>query len=147
MDKSKIYKRKNPDDTEQNIFRHNKIFNIVIKYEYIDPEYSLDYSEQQEISETGRLNLVNIIPKNNNDPLFKARWDEFDNNVDVDMYNVSKSQIKNFKKEEYGYSGHHSNKINSPNRIFSINIQIPAKLIFKGTISFNLNCGHDPLLF
>lgn len=147
MDKSKVYKRKDVKGIEQNVFRHDKVFNLNIDTDHIAPDYSLTFSDCNDMSDTGLVELFNVSSEKSGFPSFKARWDERDDQVDIDIINVDKRISQLFKNGKSGYSGHHSKKtIDSP-RTYLAEIKIPERLIFRGNITFNINQGHAPDLF
>lgn len=121
------------------------MFNLKIKTDYIDPSYNLTFTDINHISDTGLVELFKITPKELSLPFFKGRWDEKDNQVDIDINNVSKSIYNSFKTGRGGYAGHHSTRLSESPRKFLAEINIPGKLIFRGEITFNINFGHAPL--
>lgn len=144
MDRWMVYQRKDNNGNLQNTFRDKKVFNLKINKELLNSNYSLSYNDDNDLSETGLVELF-IIKSNNPDfPYFKARWDQWDDMVDVDIKNVSKKVSQSFKKWEDWYLWHHSRKIIDPSRTYFIEIKTPEKDIFKGTITFNIGKGHSP---
>lgn len=147
MDKSKVYKRKNERGEEQNVFRNDKVFNLKIDTDFIAPDHSLIFSDHNDMSETGLVEIFTVASNKPELPSFKARWDERNDQVDIDIHNVGKGISQAFKNGKKGYSGHHSKKtIDSP-RKYLVEIKIPEKLIFRGNMIFNINHVHAPDLF
>ncbi len=144
MDKSKVYKRKDKNGKEYDVFRHDKVFNLKVNTAYIDNDYLLSSLGCNDISETGLIELFKITSKKRDHPSFQARWDEKENLVDIDIKNVSKNISTSFKSEKNGYSGHHSTMVVESPREYHSKICLPNKVIFAGTITFNINHGHAP---
>jgi hypothetical protein len=98
----------------------------------------LDYKSEPCDSETGKLELLKVVPKSGDGPYFIARWDQGPEHLDIDMHGASNSATRKFKNIKDGYSGHHTCRTTDPDkRLFDINIQTPLATIFEGTISFS----------
>jgi len=113
-----------------------KISNLEVVHNVIHPDYTLEPCDGQ-LSETGRLEVLKLVPKSGDRPYFTARWDQKPEHLDIDMHNASKTAIKSFKKNKHGYRGHHTKRASAPDRrVFDVEIQTPDGAIFVGTVSF-----------
>ena len=108
-----------------------------LEIEYKNPNYEVKLLPNTPATETGLVEVMELVPKVSNLPKFVARWDEKENTLDVDMYEGEKNNRNpSWIKEENGYKGHHATKRVGAGRIFDIDIKIPNMRIFKG--SFNV---------
>ncbi len=139
MDKEKVFTKNG-----QILFRDTKAFNLQIDTKYIHPDYKLhNYPEESNLSKTGLLKLFTIKTKvKSNKPLFSVRWDEKNNEVDIDILNVEKNINTLFKAEKSGCLGHHTQRTSESPRIFYILIKTPNQTIYEGNITFNINKGN-----
>jgi hypothetical protein len=126
----KIYQIKNRSG------RVSKISNLEVNPTVINRDYQIEPCDGT-LSETGKLEILRVLPKSGDCPYFTARWDQEPEHLDVDMHGASRSAIKKFKNNKDGYLGHHTSRSTDPDkRIFDVKIETPASVIFEGTISF-----------
>jgi hypothetical protein len=118
--------------------RVSKVSNLEVNPTLIHPDYKSEPCDGI-LSETGKLEILKVVPKSGDGPYFIARWDQRPEHVDIDMHGAPKSANKQFKANEGGYSGHHTSRPTDPDkRLFDIKIQTPLGTIFDGTASFSL---------
>lgn len=108
---------------------------------HLDARYSLDTNDLATVTPTGLLLLFVLFPKNEELPWFKARWDEDDDSVDVDIGGVDARVKKLFYRGATRHKGHHSRRIPGDSRSFLIDIALPGLTVCNGTLSFSLLRG------
>jgi hypothetical protein len=108
---------------------------------YCDTSYALELYKEPRTAPNGRLDIAELRPKEGTLPSFLFRWDEKDNQLDVDIQGVSSTVKKCFKNGIGGYKGHHPQQVQSEGkgRIFEVDIRIPEKRIFHGCMTFGIN--------
>ena len=114
--------------------------NISEQHTFIHPEYEI-VQDGSQIGHTGLLVIARLKPKNATIgalPEFVLRWDEKDNNLDVDPVDVSKDEKKQFEKGTSRYYGHRPVKLRSDPRVFEANIGWHGQPVYQGEIKFNL---------
>jgi hypothetical protein len=117
--------------------RVSKVSNLEVNPTLIHSDYKVEPCDGI-LSETGNLEILKVVSKSGNGPYFIARWDQRPEHLDIDMRGSRRSAIKKFKANEFGYSGHHTNRPSDPDkRLFDIQIQTPLGMIFDGTVSFS----------
>jgi hypothetical protein len=117
--------------------RVSKVSNLEVNSTLIHPDYKSEPCDGI-LSETGKLEVLKIVPKSGDGPYFIARWDQGPEHLDIDMRGASNSTIRKFKKDKDGYSGHHTSRTTDPEkRLFDITIRTPLGTIFDGTVSFS----------
>jgi hypothetical protein len=118
--------------------RVSHISNLEVSPTVIHPDYKSEPCDGI-LSETGKLEILKLVPKSGDGPYFIARWDQRTERVDIDMHGASRSAIRKFKNEREGYSGHHTRRTADPDkRVFDIQVQMPPLgTIFDGTVSFS----------
>lgn len=109
----------------------------VIKIDYLDCDYEIKEFPNNPATNTGFVKIVQLFPKNLYLPTFIFRWDEKEEELDVDIYENRK--INNKLWTLNGYRGHHTKSIDGEGRVFETNISIPGKEIFKGRINLGLS--------
>lgn len=123
----------------------DKAFNIKIETESIHPKYIIDSKNQELIGDTKLLKLFELKPLNHiNGPLFRGRWDEKNQLMDIDIENANKTLQKSFKNSKNDCTGHHPELINEIERTFKVLIIIKGEKIYEGLVFFNIN--HAALL-
>jgi hypothetical protein len=125
---------------EQRDGKARRTFNVSEEHTYIHPEYDIVMGSE-EIGSTGLLAIVRLRPKNTKtgtSPEFVLRWDNKDNQLDVDAVNVSEKEQSAFRKPSTGYYGHHPARIGAGNRIFEVNVRWRGQQIYCGKVRFNL---------
>jgi hypothetical protein len=92
------------------------------------------------MTSTGHLKFFDLVPVSEGLPSFKARWDEKDESVDIDIKGVSEQDKNLFKDGKRGYSGHWSRRTPTANTIYTYDvcIQIPQGKVFEGTVDFTV---------
>lgn len=104
---------------------------------YISRDYHLDVFSGREIGETGRLDIGTLKPlKPQVPPLpwFGIRWDERKNEIDVDAYDCTTEESREFKSDAPGYSGHHTVILNQPGRVAEWKLIWKGECLYHGTI-------------
>jgi hypothetical protein len=115
----------------------SKVDNLKVNPAIMHPDYKSEPCDGIR-SETGKLEILKVVPKSGGGPSFIARWDQKPAHLDIDMHGASPSAIRKFKNNKGGYSGHHTSRTADPDkRLFDINIQTPLGTIFDGTVSFS----------
>jgi hypothetical protein len=113
-----------------------KVSDVEIHPTVVHPDYTSEPCEGV-LSETGKLEVLRIVPKAGNGPYFVARWDQKPEHLDIDMFGATKSANKLFKAGKSGYSGHHTRRTADLNeRRFHIRIEMPTGTIFDGIVKF-----------
>ena len=130
-------------DIEKVVIRNGKAFKtneVKVNIDYIDARYELFIYPRNKITPTGLLTVGELKTKDKPLPEFLFRWDEKDDNLDVDINNVSRDKKRKFEHGQGGYGGHHPKRIpDEKNKIFGVDIKIPDFQVFKGKISFGLH--------
>jgi hypothetical protein len=107
---------------------------------FVAPDYELRLFEEQKISATGLLKVLELVPSDPRatDPSFIGRWDEKANHLDIDATDANGNIDKSVR-----FTGHHPAAL--PDRRFAVEIRTDGgKLVFKGIVSFGL--GREVLL-
>lgn len=121
----------------------SRISNPQVAHRFIHPDYACEPCEGK-LGETGKLEVLKVVPNSGNGPYFVARWDQKPEHLDIDMKNAPNSAIRSFKQNRRGYRGHHTKRAAKPNqRVFDVKIETPDGVIFDGTVSFS---NHYELL-
>jgi hypothetical protein len=137
---------------EERVQRHDgKVFEIrdvKICEEDRSPNYRLLEHSPAELTPTGHLRIFELLPTSDGQPAFEARWDggsretgkQERQDLDIDIKGVSSFTKRRFKNGTHGYSGHHSVRDTSAKgRVYDVEICIPGKRVFKGTVSFSVH--------
>jgi len=118
--------------------------NLKITTRNIDPDYRVILHDLTR-GETGLLKVFSLMPNTAGKPSFEARLDDGSPgrrrppDLDIDIRGVSNTIARDFKAERKGYVGHHADRSPNPNqRIFDVEIAIPAAKLFEGEVSFNV---------
>jgi len=114
-------------------------FNVSWQVCYCDKDYILEEYKERRTAPDGRLVIAELRNKEGIPPSFLFRWDEKDDQLDVDIQGVSETLVKYFKKGKGGYKGHYPPKVQSDGRVFEVDIHIPDKHIFCGYVKFNVH--------
>ena len=91
-----------------------RISNLKVTHKRIHPDYACEPCDGK-LGETGKLELLKVVPKSGEGPFFMARWDQKAEHLDIDMKNAANSAIRSFKKNRHGYRGHHTMRASNPN--------------------------------
>ena len=118
----------------------SRVFNIRFETEYLNPYYDLEILEDNSISKQGLLLCGKLKPRQSSLPEFWFRWDEKEDELDVDMHGDSKHK-KDWKKSKNGCTGHKATKMKKEGRHFRVSIEMPKMKVFDGVISFSLERG------
>src|SRR5271166_1401784 len=90
--------------------KSGKVFNVSnVKAcpTFIHPDYRIELCEGV-LGETGRLEILKLVPKSTTEPYFTARWDQKPEHLDIDIHRVSNSAKSKFRNNRGGYEGHHT---------------------------------------
>jgi len=117
--------------------------NILNPY-YLDSEYDIKCCSDLKATSTGWVTLIKIIPQKETLPSFFLRWDSKSETVDVDIHLNDKYRNDLWNKP--GYKGHHTEQIKGPWRRFKVNITIPERKIFVGTVNIGLSIEINQIL-
>jgi hypothetical protein len=122
-----------------------EIGNVAIEEErYRSPDYKFE-AEDCHLSSTGHLKIFRLTPISGKPPSFTARWDggsrepgkeRFE--LDIDMEGMSNDEIRKFKGDKCGYSGHHTVSDAPDSHRYQILLKTPNAMIFDATVSFTL---------
>lgn len=141
-----------PEEKEQRVFKEDgKVFeisNLMIHEEYRNPDYSLVKCATNGLAPNGLLALFELQRISGTGPSFVGRWDGGSRDegkterqdLDIDIKGVTKSERQCFKDEERGYSGHHSEPLQSATcHVYEVHIRTPEEgTIFKATVAFSV---------
>jgi hypothetical protein len=117
--------------------RVSRVSNLEVHPTFIHADYRSEPCDGI-LSETGKLEVLKVVPKSGDGPYFIARWDQGPEHLDIDMCGASKSAIRKFKNNMDGFSGHHASRTTaSDKRLFDVMIETPAGVIFDGSVSFS----------
>ena len=109
----------------------------ILNTQHLDPEYKTICYSDLKAPPTGLVTLIDIVAaKEKTLPSFSLRWDSKSDTVDVDIYLNGKNRKDLWDKP--GYNGHHSTRIKGPWRRFTIDITIPDRKVFTGTVNIGL---------
>jgi len=115
--------------------RVSRVSTLEVNPTHVHLEYRLEPCNGI-LTETGKLEVLKLVPKSGVGPSFIARWDQKPEHLDIDMHGASNSAISKFRNNKDG--GHHTNRTTDPDkRIFEVKIETPAGVIFDGTVSFS----------
>jgi hypothetical protein len=106
---------------------------------YCDISYVLDLYKEPRTAPNRRLDIAELRSKEGIPPSFLFRWDEKDNQLDVDIQGVSRTVKHCFKHGIRGYAGHRPQQVQSDGHVFEVDVRIPKKHIFHGYVKFNIN--------
>jgi hypothetical protein len=101
---------------------------------YKDPDYRIELYCNNKATDTMHLIIGKLISDDPSLPYFIFRWDENQDQFDVDIGNVDNETKKKFKAGKDGYSGHHPIRSVHSGRCMEVDISLPNKKVFKGTI-------------
>ena len=118
-----------PDKVAQKdrVFRVDSV--RVASVEYCDPLYEFRTAEPMLMSDTGYLQLFELVPHDANLPRFNARWDISEETIDIDACGIP---VREWKAERKGNEGHHTDRT----EIWSYACHLVAggQRIFTGTV-------------
>jgi hypothetical protein len=120
--------------------RPNKAAGINITAERTHPKYQLKFHSSSLASDTGHLELFRLAPLEGELPTFSARWDLKPNTIDIDLIGDAEAS-KAFKAAADGYKGHHTVVVSVSPRIYQVDIQTPAGIVFVGKIEVVIELG------
>jgi hypothetical protein len=118
--------------------RVSRVSNLEVNSTHVHLEYRLEPCNGI-LTETGKLEVLKLLPKSGVGPSFIARWDQKPEHLDIDMHGASNRAISKFRNNKDGYFGHHTSRTTDPDkRIFEVKIETPAGVIFDGAVSFSI---------
>jgi hypothetical protein len=120
--------------------RPNKATSISITPERTHPKYQLEFQSNSLATDTGHLELFRLAPLEGGLPTFSARWDLKPNTIDIDLIGDAKAS-KAFKAGADRYKGHHTVVVSVSPRIYQVDIQSPAGIVFEGKIEVAIELG------
>jgi hypothetical protein len=118
-------------------YRHD---DLTVDETSIHPDYEVKFGDP-ETSVTGRMVIFKLLPKTGSGPRFEGRWDDRQEELDVDVFDATNEEIKQFKAGAKGYCGHHNGKAKfaSSGRTYAVRIEWPGKgTIFEGEANFKI---------
>ncbi len=105
----------------------------------LDKRYALaDRSNVVSSTETGLLEIFEIIPNSPDLPRFRGRWDEKADSLDIDLLHADERMRKAFEAGRPGYIGHRAVRVPGSSRAFEVKMAIPGIDICVGMITLNL---------
>ena len=114
---------------------------LTINENHIHPDYEVAFGAS-EVSSTGRMVVFRLLPKSGCAPRFEGRWDDKQEELDVDVFNAADEEVRKFKAGATGYCGHHNGKaiFGSHGRTYKIKIVWPGKdTVFEGEANFKIH--------
>jgi hypothetical protein len=91
---------------------------------------------------TARMVIFKLSPKSGSGPRFEGRWDDKQEELDIDVFDVSDKEAREFKAGANGYCGHHNGKAKFPSsgRTYEVKIDWPAiGTVFEGEAIFEIH--------
>lgn len=128
----------NPDKVAQKdrVFRVESV--RISSVEYCDPLYEFRSVGPMLMSDTGYLQLFELVPQDARLPRFSARWDILEETIDIDACGIP---VKEWKAERKGNKGHHTERtaiwsyachlVASEQRIFTGTVELTGIWILK----------------
>ena len=104
---------------------------------HLDHEYRLERADGIR-AETGLLEVLRLVRKDDERQFFRARWDQRKDELDIDLIHADGTISQEFKSGRGGWSGHHTTEVSGDFRIFKIEIKSPGGLVFDGMASVML---------
>ena len=101
---------------------------------YKAPDYQIELYHHNKATDTMHLIIGKLISDDPSLPYFIFRWDEKQDQFDVDIENVDNETKEKFKAGKDGYGGHNPIRSVYNGRCLEVDISLPNKKIFKGTI-------------
>ena len=99
----------------------------IIKIQYLNVNYELELYPHALVNRENGLLECGKLKSNKN--IFRFRWDEKDESIDVDL------QLAGTKKRLKDFIGHHTIQVSvSPNRKYKFKIKHKDELVFKAVI-------------
>jgi len=121
-------------------------FNIERDVTYLNQKYTLSKQTANVMTGNGLLKVFELNPSEGG-PSFIGRWDGGSRDVgkkerydlDIDICGVSDEEKDRFERNQSGYSGHHTTKVESDRgHKYQVSLRTPDGVIFDGTVRFNL---------
>lgn len=102
---------------------------------YRDTDYQIELYHNNKATDTMHLIVGKLVSNDQSLPYFIFRWDDNQDQFDVDIENVTNETKKKFKAGKDGYSGHHPRRfVDKEGRCLEVDISLPNKKIFQGII-------------
>lgn len=105
------------------------------------PDYEVELGDP-ETSKTARMAIFKLFPKSRVGPRFEGRWDDKQEELDVDVFDVTPEVSRKFTRGAKGYCGHHNGKANfdSFGRTYSLKVMWPdIGTVIEGTANFKIH--------
>jgi hypothetical protein len=104
--------------------------------DYLNTDYLIKLYPSETATKTGLVKFGELISKQSDFPTFTFRWDQNKETLDVDIY--TEGELKSELWSKQGYQGHHPQKEEGDPRRYKLDIAVPNKQIFTGTITVGL---------
>ncbi len=108
----------------------------ICEVSYLSSKYKINVFPGNKVTQTALLVVGELAPHDSSNIVFKLRWDENGNSIDVDS-------CKNGKKIKTKVDGHHPKLIEKDPRIFLFDIRKSGEKIFKGKIGIRIVTEND----
>jgi hypothetical protein len=122
----------------------SQLSNLRITTPYLNPDYEI-VKEDLVRGETRLLKVFSLLPRTAGKPSFHARVDDGspgkvkEPELDIDIEGVSDAIAGDFRAGRNGYVGHRNKRSStSTERIFDVQIALPAERVFEGEVFFNV---------
>ena len=117
-----------------------RVRNVTEAHRYVDHKYVMTLYSGNQTTPHGHLLVASLQPRLSDSPwpTFDFRWDDKSDTLDVDVRNVSKAEVAEFKIGTNAYYGHHTEKMASSSRVFEADIVWKGLSVYSGQIGFSL---------
>jgi hypothetical protein len=117
-----------------------RVRNVTEAHRYVDNRYVMTLYSGNHTTPHGHLLVGSLQPRVSDGawPTFEFRWDDRGDILDVDVSNVSKSEMAEFKTGTDACYGHHARKMASSSRVFEADIVWKGLRVYSGQIGFSL---------
>jgi hypothetical protein len=117
-----------------------RVRNVTEAHRYVDNGYVMTLYSGNHTTPHGHLLVASLQPRVSDSawPTFEFRWNDSSDTLDVDVSNVSKSEVAEFKTGTDAYCGHHARKMASISRVFEADIVWKGLRVYSGQIGFSL---------
>jgi hypothetical protein len=123
MDRKRVWKERPAE----------RVTGFSFEQEYLDTQYTVQ-PVYQAIGDTGRLDVLKIVPRDTTLPTFVGRWDESAKSLDFEIEDAPAHMRKKFP-------GHHTTRGDRNTRSFRLDVVYNARPIVRGTVTFAFYLG------